>query len=74
MSSEFVRCVESSKTHRRITNKMVRPRRLDARYAPHFEPLEDRTLLSTCHVTRLTDQGLGKGFRGDLRYCINKIH
>ncbi len=40
----------------------------------HVEPLEDRTLLSTCHVTRLTDQGGGMGFRGDLRYCINKVN
>ncbi len=41
---------------------------------PRVEPLEDRTLMSTCHVTRLTDQGIGKGFRGDLRYCINKVN
>ncbi len=39
-----------------------------------LEPLEHRQLLSTCHVTRLTDQGVGKGFRGDLRYCINKVN
>ncbi len=39
-----------------------------------LEPLEERRLLSTCHVTRLTDQGIGKGFRGDLRYCINKVN
>ena len=26
----------------------------------NLEPLEDRTLMSTCHVTRLTDQGVGK--------------
>ncbi len=38
------------------------------------ELLETRTMLSTCHVTRLTDQGIGKGFRGDLRYCINKVN
>src|SRR5262245_12656859 len=38
------------------------------------EPLEDRTLMSTCHVTRLTDMGVGKGFRGDLRYCISKVN
>ncbi len=41
---------------------------------PRLEHLEDRTLMSTCHVTRLTDQGVGKGFRGDLRYCINKVN
>jgi hypothetical protein len=39
-----------------------------------LESLEGRTLLSTCFVTRLTDQGIGKGFRGDLRYCINKVN
>lgn len=39
-----------------------------------LEPLEDRILLATCHVTRLTDQGTGQGFRGDLRYCINKAN
>ncbi len=39
-----------------------------------IEPLEDRTLMSTCHVTRLTDMGVGKGFRGDLRYCITKVN
>ncbi len=38
------------------------------------EPLEDRTLMSTCHVTRLSDSGVGKGFRGDLRYCVNKVN
>ncbi len=44
------------------------------RTAPRVEPLEDRTLMSTCHVTRLSDTGNGKGFRGDLRYCINKVN
>ncbi len=39
-----------------------------------LEPLEERRLLSTCHVTRLSDNGVGKGFRGDLRYCINKVN
>ncbi len=45
-----------------------------AQTRPRLEPLEDRVMLSTCHVTRLTDQGIGKGFRGDLRYCINKVN
>ncbi len=31
-------------------------------------------MLSTCHVTRLSDAGAGMGFRGDLRYCINKVN
>ncbi len=44
------------------------------RLRPRLEPLEDRQLLSTCHVTRLSDSGAGKGFRGDLRYCINKVN
>ncbi len=39
-----------------------------------LELLEHRTMLSTCHVTRLTDLGVGKGLRGDLRYCINKVN
>ncbi len=41
---------------------------------PHIEPLEDRTLLATCHVSRLSDAGAGFGFRGDLRYCINRVN
>ncbi len=39
-----------------------------------LERLEDRALLSTCHVTRMSDAGIGMGFRGDLRYCINKVN
>jgi hypothetical protein len=39
-----------------------------------IEILESRALLSTCTVTRLTDLGVGNGFRGDLRYCINKVN
>jgi parallel beta helix pectate lyase-like protein len=38
---------------------------------PRVEPLEDRLLLSTCHVTRLVDADAGTGLRGTLRYCIN---
>src|SRR5438876_6440587 len=34
------------------------------------EALEDRTLLSTFTVDRLTDLGQGQGQAGDLRYCI----
>ncbi len=74
ISSRLVGCVESSKTHRRLVRRTVRPRRLDAPYHPRLEPLEDRTLMSTCNVTRLSDSGVGKGFRGDLRYCINKVN
>ncbi len=74
ISSRSVGCVESSKTHRSGCRQTVRPRRLDAPYHPRLEPLEDRTLMSTCHVTRLSDSGVGKGFRGDLRYCINKVN
>jgi hypothetical protein len=44
-----------------------------------LEPLEARTLLATCHVTRLGDFGAGADAggghsRGDLRYCINKAN
>jgi hypothetical protein len=41
-------------------------------HRPVLESLEHRTLLSTCHVSRLGDFGGGMLFRGDLRYCINK--
>src|SRR5262249_20725612 len=34
------------------------------------EALEDRTLLSTFVVDRLTDTGAGTGLTGDLRYCL----
>ena len=44
------------------------------RAMPAIESLEARTLMSTCHVTRLSDIGAGMGFRGDLRYCINKVN
>ncbi len=50
----------------------MRSQTLKAR--PRVETLEDRTLLSTCHVTRLSDAGIGMGFRGDLRFCINKVN
>ncbi len=43
-------------------------------FNPRLETLEERTLMSTCHVARLSDTGNGKGFRGDLRYCINKAN
>jgi parallel beta-helix repeat protein len=39
-------------------------------YRPCLETLEDRTLLSTYLVDRLTDTGAGSGLSGDLRYCI----
>jgi hypothetical protein len=44
-----------------------------------LEPLEARTLLATCHVTRLGDFGAGADiggghWRGDLRYCIFKAN
>src|SRR5262245_4258951 len=48
--------------------------RYQAAFVPRVVTLECRNLLSTCHVTRLTDQGIGNGFRGDLRYCINKVN
>jgi hypothetical protein len=39
-----------------------------------LERLESRQLLSTCNVTRLGDLGIGKGYRGDLRYCLTKTN
>jgi hypothetical protein len=46
---------------------------------PTLELLESRTLLATCHVTRLGDIGAGADAggghsRGDLRYCITKAN
>jgi hypothetical protein len=46
---------------------------------PTLEPLESRTLLATCHVTRLGDFGAGADiggghWRGDLRFCITKAN
>ncbi len=38
----------------------------------HIEPLESRTLLSTCTVDRLSDTGDGSGQVGDLRYCLTQ--
>src|SRR5438128_1867158 len=35
-----------------------------------LELLEDRTLLSVYAVDHLTDDGVGQGLAGDLRYCI----
>jgi hypothetical protein len=44
-------------------------------FRPEVQQLESRTLLATCHVTRLGDFGVGSDpggdqWRGDLRYCI----
>ncbi len=39
-----------------------------------LERLEDRTLLSVFTVTRLSDIGIGRSTRGDLRYCITKAN
>jgi len=39
-------------------------------YRPRFQVLEDRTLLSTCVVDHLADDGGGSGLNGSLRYCI----
>ena len=38
----------------------------------NLETLEERTLLSTFTVDRLTDTGAGSGLAGDLRYCITQ--
>jgi hypothetical protein len=38
----------------------------------NVELLEDRMLLSTFTVDRLTDTGQGSGLAGDLRYCITQ--
>jgi hypothetical protein len=46
-----------------------------SRFRPHLEVLEDRTLLTTVTVDRLTDNnptggGEGGNDRGDLRWCV----
>src|SRR5262249_933215 len=41
-------------------------------HRPRLEPLEGRTLLSTCVVDRLTDASEGTGLMGDLRYCLSR--
>jgi hypothetical protein len=48
-------------------------------HRPTLELLESRTLLATCHVTRLGDVGAGGEIgggdsRGDLRYCITRAN
>jgi hypothetical protein len=48
-------------------------------HRPLLEDLEARTLLATCHVTRLGDFGAGADIgggdsRGDLRYCISRAN
>jgi hypothetical protein len=48
----------------------ARPARKVRAYRPCLEVLEDRNLLSTYLVDRLTDTGTGSGLAGDLRYCI----
>src|SRR5262245_8601510 len=47
-----------------------RPARKVRAYRPCLEVLEDRDLLATYLVDRLTDPGAGWGLAGDLRYCI----
>jgi hypothetical protein len=47
-----------------------RPARKVRAYRPCLEILEDRNLLSTYLVDRLTDTGAGSALAGDLRYCI----
>jgi hypothetical protein len=40
------------------------------RWRPRLEVLESRTLLSVFTVDHLTDDGMGSGLAGDLRYCL----
>jgi hypothetical protein len=41
-------------------------------HRPNLEALENRTLLSTFTVDRLTDRGEGTNLAGDIRYCITQ--
>ena len=45
-------------------------RRRVASFRPFMEVLEDRNLLSTYTVDHLTDDPVGEGLNGSLRYCI----
>jgi hypothetical protein len=51
-----------------------RPARQRPRARPSLEALEDRALLSTFVVDRLTDTGAGEGLAGDLRYCLGQAN
>src|SRR5262245_29583126 len=51
-----------------------RPARQRPRARLSLEALEDRALLSTFGVDRLTDTGAGEGLAGDLRYCITQAN
>src|SRR6266404_1409199 len=42
------------------------------RHPLQLEAFEDRTLLSTFTVDRVTDTGQGSGLAGDLRYCVTQ--
>jgi hypothetical protein len=50
----------------------ARPARRVRAFRPRLEVLEDRHLLSTYVVDRLTATGAGSGLAGDLRYCITQ--
>jgi hypothetical protein len=50
---------------------LARPARKVRAYRPCLEVLEDRNLLSTWVVDRLTNTGQGSGMAGDLYYCID---
>jgi hypothetical protein len=52
----------------------ARPARKVRAYRPCLEVLEDRNLLSTYLVDRLTDTGVGSGLAGDLRYCVTRAN
>jgi hypothetical protein len=49
-----------------------RPARKVRADRPRLEVLEDRALLSTFLVDRLTDRESGSGLAGSLRYCMNQ--
>jgi hypothetical protein len=42
------------------------------RQRPTLEALEERTLMSVFTVDHLTDDGMGSGLTGDLRYCLTQ--
>src|SRR5262249_15595058 len=71
MPTMFVRSLLGYAGYGPQTAARRRPARQRPRARLALEALEDRALLSTFVVDRLTDTGAGEGLAGDLRYCIS---
>ena len=66
----FGKLIRRSTAYRGYSNRLAT--QLRRRRSPRLaiEALENRSMLSTLTVDRLTDFGQGNGLAGDLRYCI----